>query len=682
MKTLDLNAIRVEMLSVIFLMVATQAKPYTAAMRQTLTPNARHEYDKALKRSKAQEGSAEDCAMRRLALSFAQSLQPQHSPHRGVFDALQLGVLCGDQPPPAHYTSPSFFSPPPTSTQTSRGSVVYVAATGGDDTGQGSEDQPFASIHAAQAHARSLPAPRTIVLRGGVHFLNKTLQLTPIDRGLIIRSAAGEHAWLSGGKPLPTKLPWKQISDKGIWRVKLPEDFGPVTGLHALAVDGTTKPQVRARHPNRRPMDGTMEHGLWSPQNSTWSKHEPWANSARTVWLRTPNDTAHHSGECGTHFTYGVGGPCERFSPPGGYLCSANASGGGFGWEEEVPGAPLFPIGLRVPDSAWQQAGIEAPSEWMTAQASGTSAVLETWTNGWATTFWEVEASGETLHFTRGGQQIGRGFHTANNDPHNPIYDVGPWKIENALELLDAPEEWFFSPTDHTLTLFLNASGSPAATGLTFVVPQLKQLVTVKGTMDQPVVNVSLVGIGFRDAAYTYLDEWGVPSGGDWALHRGGAVFVEGATGFLAQSCTFEHLQTNALFLSGFTRAASIRNSSFAHIGESAVALWGFTRDTEGAPDGRLPAGVGIDGDGGEQPRGTTFAGNLVHDIGLTERQSSAFGEFKACESLVLDNIVYNIPRAAINFVSWAAIEPMCHIQLHRMRSAWPVRAHVSLLTN
>lgn len=79
------------------------------------------------------------------------------------------------------------------------------------------------------------------------------------------------------------------------------------------------------------------------------------------------------------------------------------------------------------------------------------------------------------------------------------------------------------------------------------------------------------------------------------------------------------------------------------------MALWGHTRDLQGAPAARLPDGVGIDGDGGDQPRGTVFASNVVRDIGLTERQSSAFGEFKACESAVEGNIVYNIPRAAIN---------------------------------
>eukprot|EP00966_Prymnesium_polylepis_P319834 7376258-Prymnesium_polylepis.2 len=179
--------------------------------------------------------------------------------------------------------------------------------------------------------------------------------------------------------------------------------------------------------------------------------------------------------------------------------------------------------------------------------------------------------------------------------------------------------------------------------------------------MQKPVENFALRGVGVRDAAFTYLDEWGVPSGGDWALHRGGAVFVEGATNFSAQGCTFEHLQTNAVFLSGFTRNATIVDSRFEYLGESAVALWGYTRDVVGAPPGRLPEGVGIDGDGGEQPRGTTFAGNLVANIGLTERQSSAFGEFKACGSLVERNIVFNIPRAAINSAMPPAL-PLSHL--------------------
>ena len=41
--------------------------------------------------------------------------------------------------------------------------------------------------------------------------------------------------------------------------------------------------------------------------------------------------------------------------------------------------------------------------------------------------------------------------------------------------------------------------------------------------------------------------------------------------------------------------------------------------------------------------------GNIVHEIGMHERQSSAWSEAKACLSEVRGNIFFNMPRAAIN---------------------------------
>ena len=41
-------------------------------------------------------------------------------------------------------------------------------------------------------------------------------------------------------------------------------------------------------------------------------------------------------------------------------------------------------------------------------------------------------------------------------------------------------------------------------------------------SMDRPLTNITLRGIGFRDAAWTMLEPHGIPSGGDWALERMG----------------------------------------------------------------------------------------------------------------------------------------------------------------
>jgi len=129
-------------------------------------------------------------------------------------------------------------------------------------------------------------------------------------------------------------------------------------------------------------------------------------------------------------------------------------------------------------------------------------------------------------------------------------------------------------------------------------------------------------------------------------LHRGGALFFEGVSKAAITQCRFEQLDGNAVFLSGYTHNVEVNNSTFAFIGDSAVALWGYTN---GESKENLPSGVGIDGTSGEQPRFTSMIGNIVREIGFNERQSSAFAEFKACQSHVEGNLFFNMPRAAIN---------------------------------
>eukprot|EP00041_Stephanoeca_diplocostata_P013202 m.230408 g.230408 ORF g.230408 m.230408 type:complete len:487 (+) comp19259_c0_seq4:384-1844(+) len=199
---------------------------------------------------------------------------------------------------------------------------------------------------------------------------------------------------------------------------------------------------------------------------------------------------------------------------------------------------------------------------------------------------------------------------------------------------------------------YYNGTGSPAEShsGIRWVMPRLATLISINGTTAAPVANVTLHGIGFRDTTHTYMDAWGVPSGGDWALHRGGAVFLENTEKVQIESCGFRDLGGNAVFLSGYTRNVTVSNSTFAFIGENAMAAWGFTDDLNNRTDEpTLPRGVEINGSSGLQPRYTTIVNNIVSDIGLNERQSSAWGEFKACLSLFEGNIVYNIPRAAVN---------------------------------
>jgi len=58
----------------------------------------------------------------------------------------------------------------------------------------------------------------------------------------------------------------------------------------------------------------------------------------------------------------------------------------------------------------------------------------------------------------------------------------------------------------------------------------------------------------------------------------------------------------------------------------------------------------GIDGTGGNQPRFTTITGNLVHEMGNFEKQSSPWFQAISCQTTLSKNIMFNGPRALINF--------------------------------
>ena len=127
-----------------------------------------------------------------------------------------------------------------------------------------------------------------------------------------------------------------------------------------------------------------------------------------------------------------------------------------------------------------------------------------------------------------------------------------------------------------------------------------------------------------------------MPSGGDWGLYRGGALFIEGATGITISHNTLTRLDGNGVFVSGYTRNVSITDNEFKWIGCSPMASWGYTEENDGMD--------------GQQPRYTYVTRNYVHEFGHYEKQSSMWSNNKACLAHLENNIVFNGPRAGVNF--------------------------------
>ena len=120
-------------------------------------------------------------------------------------------------------------------------------------------------------------------------------------------------------------------------------------------------------------------------------------------------------------------------------------------------------------------------------------------------------------------------------------------------------------------------------------------------------------------------------------MHRGGAIHLEGTENIDISDCVFRRLDGNAILLGGYNRHTTVTRSDFSWLGEGAMATWGDTAN-------------GYDATGGAQPRLSRIENNVMSNLGLYQKQSSAWGQNKACQNVIRNNVMFNLPRAAINF--------------------------------
>ena len=103
-------------------------------------------------------------------------------------------------------------------------------------------------------------------------------------------------------------------------------------------------------------------------------------------------------------------------------------------------------------------------------------------------------AHGCALAFGYGGYQEARGSGISANH----------FYLDNVLEELDQPGEWYYDPKASTLYHWPNGTAMNEV-----VAPLLDTLVSVKGAK-----GVSIEGIQFTETRATYLEQYEVPSGG------------------------------------------------------------------------------------------------------------------------------------------------------------------------
>ena len=169
------------------------------------------------------------------------------------------------------------------------GPVKFYVSLTGNDSNKGTIDRPFATLEAAQNAVREAKKsnanrPFDVIVRGGVYYLQQTLELKPEDSGtkeapVTWRAAENERVILSGGRIVSGD--WKKDSDGKTWYVDLPQTKGwvrdvtqpevyqkqPIGPWHFRQLYINEKRAIRARFPNANEqnpflyaIDGTKEY--------------------------------------------------------------------------------------------------------------------------------------------------------------------------------------------------------------------------------------------------------------------------------------------------------------------------------------------------------------------------------------------------------------------------------------
>lgn len=630
-----------------------------------------------------------ECALHQVALTVALSNVNTTAARVAVPAALNLPLLCDGVELDAEATaaveaaraaaaaavaSGTWPTPPPSPLPAAPKYAFYVSPTGSDGVPGTSPSAPFATLARAQAAMRGVPVAArqaggaVVWLAGGTYHLNATLVLTPEDSYVAWAAAPGETPVLTGSVRVAPPGGWAPMAPGSpvlVAPVALPDarreawvaggraGAPPPAAVNQLFVDGAR--MVRARFPNADP---AVTSGLcFSKPQRPGEGCDAWAHcivgdlglqpappSVYSVDPRaplTPNRGASPTEGCDQCTVYGTFSMYSVFPPPAGHPVYTSPLPG-TGWQNTSvwtawPSLFARPAGIVVSSACDARLGEVLPAVAAAGDAAGAVVAMfhgSLW-GGWHFGGINISAApggNLVVGFAYGGFQEARGgrINTGGNASGTP------WYIENSLALLDAPGEWFYDPDGARLYVYPNASGPLGEV----TVPLLDALVRVQGDPAAPggpayVRGVALVGLTLTQTRMTVLEQYEVPSGGDWSVHRGAAVEVQDAEGVAVAGCTFTEVGGNAVLLSNHVANASIVANEMVRLGDSGVVLVGSSvRD-----DGSAPT----------YPSGNLIGFNLIHEVGVYGKQTSCVFLAKS-NATIRGNVCFNGPRAGINF--------------------------------
>ncbi|KAH9251527.1 hypothetical protein BASA81_010558 [Batrachochytrium salamandrivorans] len=562
-----------------------------------------------------------DCLMRQLAINSSSALLPKcrlwdlagcQTQMDAVFASLNR-VSCKTLQLPKATTSKVTKE---TSSLNAATSQVYVSTLLGKDTQTGTKALPVKTLAKALELVAAMNKPnqvKQINLDGGEYVLSNTVEINSLHNNVqIVGPSSGSPPSVLSATLDLGQLTWKTYSGKIVQATLTAQQTAQLDNLSQLFING--KPAIRARFPNVAKFTdfqySTVKAKSWGKGVATKIVASKTINRDMTPpgVKYMPKSTPFN------RFSMGFADTSSKnpvlFSPPASYFLDPTHMAQG-GCKHTLPTSITFKS--KTFPNVWKKPTLARfhALHWY----------------GWGLWSFSVKAQTSTMvSFSGGGWQEARG-------------DCGKggnlWFVDNALELLDSPNEFFLDLVAKQLYYYPATDLDNPLLSKTVQVELGKRLISLVAV--NQATQVSFSNVQFRGGYETTMMPFEVPSGGDWSLHRSAALFVNASTQVLVEDCQFQYNAGNALFIHGNSTNVQVTRNEFFGIGSSCVLVGGdpgyFT------PDPWVIKAF---------PQSITIKGNVMSNFGLSVKQSSGVFISLASQVSVVGNTIYNGPRAGI----------------------------------
>jgi hypothetical protein len=238
-----------------------------------------------------------------------------------------------------------------------------------------------------------------------------------------------------------------------------------------------------------------------------------------------------------------------------------------------------------------------------------------------------------------------------NNRPR-PMHEQYRF-VEGIFEELDAPGEWFLDETRNILYFY-----PPVGLNLNNAVVEivrLQHLIDLNGSASSPVRWITFKNFIFQHAARTFMETRDPLLRSDWRIYRGGAVLLNGTEDCHVDSCFFDQLGGNCIFVNHYNRRVHISRCHIAEAGANGISFVGdraAVRNPLDSYDDRL-AVTQLDLRPGpitsDYPADCLVEDSLIYRTGRVEKQSAPI-EISMSMSITVRHVsIYDVPRAGIN---------------------------------